>query len=335
LIWFPTGGGKTEAYLGLTAFAILWRRLEDAENSGTTVLMRYTLRLLTTQQFQRAASLICACELIRRNNSRRLGDDRISIGLWVGQGVTPNKQSEAIAALNSLLAHGKDNPFVVLTCPWCGAAMGPVRFERAYKTPGYKRIAGKVIFRCEEPSCDFRNEDGLPLHVIDEAIYAERPTLLIGTVDKFAMLPWNADGRRLFGFDSDERLSPPDLVIQDELHLISGALGSMVGIYEGTIDALCRSRRGSDHLPAKIVASTATICRAPEQVRSLYARDIFLFPPQGLRAADSFFAHEVQDVPGRLYVGVFGSALGSHVTAQVRVLSALLQRSSLCQDRQR
>ena len=134
LIWFPTGGGKTEAYLGLTAFAIFWRRLEDPENAGTTVLMRYTLRLLTTQQFQRAASLICACELIRRENSGKLGDDRISIGLWVGQGVTPNRHSDAVAALNSLMAHGKDNPFVVLTCPWCGAAMGPVNFERAYKS---------------------------------------------------------------------------------------------------------------------------------------------------------------------------------------------------------
>lgn len=325
LIWFPTGGGKTEAYLGLTAFAIFWRRLEDAENAGTTVLMRYTLRLLTTQQFQRAASLICACELIRRENSSRLGDDRISIGLWVGQSVTPNRQSDAVASLNSLMAHGKDNPFVVLTCPWCGAAMGPVNFGRAYKTPGYKRTTGRVIFRCEDPGCDFRHEDGLPLYVVDETIYEQRPTLLIGTVDKFAMLPWNSDGRRLFGFGSDDRLSPPDLIIQDELHLISGALGSMVGIYEGTIDALCWQRQGEHRVPAKIIASTATICRAPEQVQALYARDVFLFPPQGLRAGDSYFAHEANNMAGRLYVGVFGSALGSHVTAQVRVMSALLQ----------
>jgi hypothetical protein len=324
LIWFPTGGGKTEAYLGLTAFAIFWRRLEDPENAGTTVLMRYTLRLLTTQQFQRAASLICACELLRRQNTDRLGEDRISIGLWVGQSVTPNEHASAVGALNSLMAHGKDNPFLVLTCPWCGAAMGPVNFERTYKTPGYKRVKGRVIFRCEDPACDFRHEDGLPLHVVDQAIYDNRPTLLVGTVDKFAMLPWNVDARRLFGLSHD-RLSPPDLIIQDELHLISGALGSMVGIYEGTIDALCWNQQGARRIPAKIIASTATICRASEQVGALYARDVFLFPPQGLRAGDSFFAHEVNSVAGRLYVGVFTSALGSHVTAQVRVMSALLQ----------
>lgn len=325
LIWFPTGGGKTEAYLGLAAFTIFWRRLEDVENAGTTVLMRYTLRLLTTQQFQRAASLICACELIRRDNKVRLGNDRISIGLWVGQSVTPNENGAARAALTSLMREGKDNPFIFLSCPWCGAAMGPVPFQGAYKTPGYRRVGNRVIFRCANSECDFCCDEGLPLYVVDQAIYEDRPTLLIGTVDKFAMLTWKSEARRLFGFESEERFSPPDLIIQDELHLISGALGSMVGIYEGTIDALCWQRQGSKRLLPKIVASTATICRAPDQVRALYAREVFLFPPQGLRAGDSFFAQEVEDVPGRLYVGVFGSALGSHVTAQIRVVSALLQ----------
>jgi hypothetical protein len=99
----------------------------------------------------------------------------------------------------------------------------------------------------------------------------------------------------------------------------------MVGIYEGTIDALCWQRQGATRVPAKIIASTATICRAREQVHALYARNVFVFPPQGLRAGDSFFAKEAEETPGRLYVGVFASALGSHVTAQVRVMSALLQ----------
>ena len=325
LIWFPTGGGKTEAYLGLTAFTIFRRRLLDIHDSGTTVLMRYTLRLLTTQQFQRAASLICACELIRRNNETRLGKIRISIGLWVGQSVTPNKNAEAVSALNTLLKNGKPNPFVILTCPWCGVEMGGVELGNSYRGKGYRKDGNQVVFRCEDPQCDFRDSHGLPLLVVDEAIYQERPTLLIGTVDKFAMLPWNPDARRLFGLDNLMPVSPPDLIIQDELHLISGALGSMVGMYEGAIDALCRHEHNGKRLPAKIVASTATICRAPQQVHSLYARDVVLVPPQGLQAGDSFFAQEVKECEGRLYVGVFGSALSSHVTAQVRVMSALLQ----------
>ena len=326
LIWFPTGGGKTEAYLGLTAFTMFWRRMQDPENSGTTVLMRYTLRLLTTQQFQRASSLICACELIRKENVKRLGDDRISIALWVGNAVTPNKHADAVAAHTKLLNEGKPNPFVVLTCPWCGVETGPVKVGGAYRTPGYKRQGTTVVFRCDDPNCEFNEEGGgLPLYVIDEAIYAQRPSLLIGTVDKFAMLPWNPDARRLFGLESNEQLSPPDLIVQDELHLISGALGSMVGHYEGTLDALCQQSRDEKQFGAKVIASTATICRAPEQVKALYARSVFLFPPQGLRAGDSFFAEEAEGTPGRLYVGVFGSALSSHVTAQVRVMSALLQ----------
>jgi Helicase conserved C-terminal domain len=149
--------------------------------------------------------------------------------------------------------------------------------------------------------------------------------LIIGTVDKFAMLPWNTEARRLFGLADKEPVPPPELIIQDELHLISGALGSMVGLYESTIDALCQHEVSGVRRPAKIVASTATICRASDQVHSLYARNVFLFPPQGLRAGDSFFAEEKTQAPGRLYVGVFGAALSSHVTAQVRVMAALLQ----------
>jgi hypothetical protein len=327
LIWFPTGGGKTEAYLGLTAFTIFHRRLEQPTNGGTTVLMRYTLRLLTAQQFERAASLICACELIRSANVTLLGKERISIGLWVGNSVTPGSQQEARIKLQNLLRDRQsENPFLLLKCPWCGAEMGPVKADRRTVTRGYRQESGKVFFCCEDEDCEFSYGEGLPLHVIDEAIYEERPTLVVGTVDKFAMLPWKPYAGSLFGLNSGGCISPPDLVIQDELHLISGALGSMVGHYESTIDALCTAQDGPyASCSAKIVASTATICRASGQVKSLYAREAFLFPPQGLQAGESFFARERTDKPGRLYVGVFGSALSSHVTAQIRVMSALLQ----------
>ena len=326
LIWFPTGGGKTEAYLGLTAFTIFYRRLLSPDDAGTTVLMRYTLRLLTTQQFQRSASLICACEKIRSDMSVELGSDPITIGLWVGGSLTPNNRSNAVSDL-SKLSQGKtrENPFIVLQCPWCGSQMGPVRTNNRVRILGYEKTQrpSTVKFRCYDSACDFSQR--LPLEVIDEEIYEAPPTLLIGTVDKFALLPWFPNARALFGIRDGDNVSPPNLVIQDELHLISGPLGSMVGHYETVIDELCSQIKENRKIKPKIIASTATISRAEEQVQSLYARNVFLFPPQCLRAGDSFFAEENESSPGRLYAGVHASALPSHVTAQVRVIAALLQ----------
>jgi hypothetical protein len=333
LIWFPTGGGKTEAYLGLSAYTIFLRKLKDKTDSGTSVLMRYTLRLLTAQQFQRAAALICACEKIREENKDELGKDRITIGLWVGE-LTPNKRGDATKTLKKM-SQGKEDesPFVVLKCPWCGSQMGLIKGTKKDEIKGYKtRKVGShetVIFKCDNDSeCDFSHEEfRLPLLVIDEDIYDFPPTLLIGTVDKFAMLTWRPEARSLFGFIDNERKTPPELIIQDELHLISGPLGSMVGLYETMIEELCTA----NDIKPKIIASSATISRAKEQINSLYGRgveNVNIFPSQCLSAGDSFFAYEERssdNAPGRLYVGVFASALPSHATAQVRVLSALLQ----------
>ena len=330
VIWFPTGGGKTEAYLGLSAFSMFLRRLRNPKHAGTSILMRYTLRLLTIQQFQRAASLICACEFIRRREVSRLGSECFSIGLWVGTAATPNSEKDAVEVLRKLdRSEPTANKFILLHCPWCGAGMGPQKFGKATKCIGYRKLAhpNRVRHICDDPDCDFSSNDGLPLAVIDEHIYKSPPTLLIGTVDKFAMLAFRPEARRLFGIDTP--YPPPELIIQDELHLISGPLGSMVGHYETVVNALCINK---EEKPAKIIASTATISRARDQVKSLYGRDTFLFPPQALKAGDSFFAEESEDIEnemGRLYVGVFASALTSHVTAQVRTMSALLQAPKL------
>lgn len=333
VIWFPTGGGKTEAYLGLSAFSMFSRRLTNPDHAGASILMRYTLRLLTTQQFQRAASLICACEIIRRREESRLGSERFTIGLWVGGEVTPNTEESAIKVLRGLQSGRGVNKFVVLSCPWCGAAMGPQKFGQSTQCKGYKKLAhpNRVRFICEDPDCDFNSaKNDLPLAVIDEQIYESPPTLLIGTVDKFAMLAFRPDARRLFGITMP--YPPPNLIIQDELHLISGPLGSMVGHYETAIDALCCSEVEGRSVPAKIIASTATISRAESQVQGLYGRSAFLFPPQALKAGDSFFAEEREDKTGRLYMGVLASAFPSYVVSQIRTMGALLQGPKLFPD---
>ncbi len=329
LIWFPTGGGKTEAYLGLTAYCVFLRRIRNSDDFGTTVLMRYTLRLLTAQQFQRAASLICACEYMRRQSEEELGKNEISIGLWVGEGLTPNKRVGAVGSFNELLkGTSNENPFIVLKCPWCGTKMGPVKVSGSTRVKGYfhSKTPSSILFKCDNNDCDFSDDHGLPLKVIDEDIYENPPTLLIGTVDKFAMLPWLPGARTIFGFSGEQRITPPELIIQDELHLISGPLGSMVGLYETMIQELCTDH--SSGRKPKIVASTATISRAREQIRSLYntpKENVSVFPPQGLDYGNSFFAYEDKTKKGRTYVGIYGSALPSHATAQIKIISALLQ----------
>ena len=331
LIWFPTGGGKTEAYLGLSAFVIFLRRLRNYDDKSTAIIMRYTLRLLTSQQFWRASSLICSAELIRQRESD-LGDRPITLGLWVGAQAAPNSRQDAVKALRDL-QNGvlKENPFILLKCPWCGAQMGLSRGKRP-KVLGYMHDLdpSTVRYLCPDKKCIFsKTVNFLPLLIIDEDIYEQPPTLLIGTVDKFAMLVWRPEARSLFGIGQDgKNMLPPELIIQDELHLISSSLGSVVGHYEMMINELATAENDGQRVPPKIVASTATISRAKEQITALYGKrpdQISIFPPQGLEIGKSFFAQLAEDESGRLYLGVFPAGLVSRISAQVRLVAALLQ----------
>ena len=337
LIWFPTGGGKTEAYLGLSAYTIFIRKLMNHDDAGTAILMRYTLRLLTAQQYERASSMICACEQIRQSHTDLFGNNTISIGLWVGSASTPNKMNDAVKAYENLYNKKSDeNPFIMLKCPWCGAQMGLVKMKNGdRRIPGYSKKVGKnrqkiFQFICSntENHCDFSSErNPLPLHVVDDVIYEVKPTLLLGTVDKFAMLPFRPAAQGLFGYYDGEKVTSPDLIIQDELHLISGPLGSMVGHYETLIHELCTQRTSEGELYPKIIASTATISRAKEQCHALYGcgkEKVFQFPPAGLNAGDSFFANEDKNQNGRLYVGILATGASSDATTAIRLYSSLL-----------
>lgn len=345
LIWFPTGGGKTEAYLGLTAFTIFYRRLAHLpESCGTNVIMRYTLRLLTAQQFTRASTLICACEYIRVDSCSRepkygrynLGKERITIGLWIGGNHTPNKNEQAKTEIHELnkasgeeLEYAKDkhNKFQVLKCPWCGTKLVKDRGIRDSQF-GYRMKNNRhfEIF-CPQESCFFNMEGVLPIQVVDEELYDNPPTLLFGTVDKFAMLPWNPKIGNFFGVNSNNRA--PELIIQDELHLISGPLGTMVGLYESAIDAICSSKG----IKTKIIASTATIRRAVEQCAALYDRAVAQFPHPALDAEDSFFAREAKinytiGQYGRKYVGLMPSGK-TKAMMEIRSIAAMLQKANV------
>lgn len=302
LIWFPTGGGKTEAYLLVAAFEIALRRLRTLEADGVTVLSRYTLSLLTTQQFQRAATTICALEYIRRGHdgasrgdTEALGTTPVTIGLWVGEGTTPNSFEKADQAMDRILdATRPENVFLLDRCPWCGTEIVPER-KKPHAYYGIRTTPGSFQFFCPREGCVFH--DTLPVAVVDDQLYEQPPTFLLGTVDKFARLAWESRAGRLFGHPGG---AGPSLIIQDELHLLSGPLGTTVGLYEAAILRLCE-RNGP---PPKIIAATATIRGSESQVRAMYGRDVQLFPPAGLDARYSYFSEPDLDRPGRLYAGV-------------------------------
>ncbi len=349
LLWFPTGGGKTEAYLGISAYLIGLRRLKglahDPETyAGVTVLMRYTLRLLTTQQFQRATAMICAAETIRRNNPLTWGTEPFRIGLWIGQSSTPNKFEQAQEKLHEIMQGNEvqeGNPMQLEHCPWCGTEL---------TAHDYHVTNTKQMIMCSNKHCEFSKDEGIPALTIDEAIYNYVPTIVIGTVDKMAQIAWNKRLGELFGrkthyspiegFVNDpnyrqshringeviptrkiSKLIPPELIIQDELHLISGPLGSLTGLYEIAVDYLCQFKgRGP-----KIIASTATIRGAEEQVKRLYGRKVAQFPPPVVDARDSFFSYEIplDKKPGRLYMGVCAPGVSGTIHT-VHAYSALL-----------
>ncbi len=333
LIWFPTGGGKTEAYLGLTAFTLIYERLSGTTASGVSVFMRYTLRLLTSQQFDRASSLICALESMRRRRREVLGERTFRIGLWVGGEASPNTRENASDALNKYL-NSKEckNPFPVRRCPWCGADMEEweVR-DSAYIEHGKKK---RIVFACPNSECEFSDAEGLPLDVVDEDIYERPPSLLVGTVDKFAMLPYRPEALVLFGIQGGSMLGAPKLIIQDELHLISGPLGSMCGHYETLVSTLCEREGPHGVVKPKIVASTATVSRAKEQCNQLYAcgkDNVFQFPPAGIDHGDSFFAVEDTGARGRRYVGVFVPTVKDS-SASIQLYSDLLWEPASWKD---
>jgi hypothetical protein len=371
LLWFPTGGGKTEAYLGLVAFVIAYRRLrgKDAdggisnESIGTAVLMRYTLRLLTVQQFQRAATLMCACEKLRIKDKSKWGDVPFQVGLWVGASVTPNSQKEAISQKwkikndreQDLTTIKSKNPYVLINCPWCGKKL---RYDSG-------DVCGEPIqwrLFCPRNDCLFSKhldvdaDVSLPVVLVDEDIYARCPSLIIATVDKFAQISWNPNVKSIFGkvdtycdyhgfYDSaitkhadshkiakgkkpedyiskNIKLLPPEMIIQDELHLISGPLGTLSGLYETAIEYLCTN----DGVRPKIIASTATTRAAGDQIQKLFNRDdTMIFPPQIETFGETFFSKVNSKKEGKTYLGVLATGK-SGLTVLAKVSAVILRR---------
>ena len=373
LLWFPTAGGKTEAYLGVAAFAMAIRRMQGETGGydgsrGLTVIMRYTLRLLTLQQFQRATALICAMEIARQEafaaGDESLGSEPFTIGLWVGNKVTPGTTADSHTAIQRIrdpdkFDAGSASPGQFTSCPWCGTEVSDRRDIEIDKTILRTKIyCGDKKGRCafSKGKSSKKPHPGLPVLVVDEEIYHRPPSMMIATVDKFAMMAWRGESRTLFGRATTEcprhgllwpesctgshhalgdlpstkvreicPIRPPDLVIQDEFHLISGPLGTMVGLYETAVDELCTWTIGDNRVKPKIIASTATARKANEQVNNVFMRRVSIFPATGLDVEDNFFSVQrpISQIPGRRYLGVCSPG-SSRPAMLIRVYTALL-----------
>jgi len=353
LLFFPTGGGKTEAYLGLAAFTLAYRRLKNPgiQSAGLSVLMRYTLRLLTLDQLGRAATLICAMELERYSDPEKLGPWPFEIGLWVGRAATPNRMGRKgdndphSARLKTIAFQNDDRrpaPIPLENCPWCGTKFKKTSFSLWRNGRLNSDEPDELRVVCANRDCEFTRNRPLPIQAVDEPIYRRLPCFMIATVDKFAAMPWTGQVGAFFGrVDRHDQngfygpcdtgigrplaapLPPPDLIIQDELHLISGPMGTMVGLYESALDALCTREVGGKLVGPKIVASTATVRRAEKQILSLFNRRVVdVFPPPGPNRRDSFFAetHTREETNPRLYLGI---------AAQGRSLKVVMLRTYL------
>ena len=370
LLFFPTGSGKTEAYLGLAAFVIAQRRLgaSGVLGAGVAVIMRYTLRLLTLDQLARAAGVVCALELMRTDpknvderGRRVLGDWPIEIGLWVGSDASPNKlggrgKSDETTAVGRVRRYrnGRDKraPAPLKACPWCGTEFTPSSFACMPN----EHAPTNLEIRCANTGCDFSRNRPLPILTVDEPIYRRLPAFLIATVDKFASLPWVGETGAFFGhvdrfedgvgffgafepgqgrpLDNGWSLDPPELIIQDELHLISGPLGTVAGLYEAAIDQLASRGTGEKRVRPKIVASTATVRRAADQIAALFDRgDTQIFPPSGIDRTDSFFARTVPSSkdPARLYLGIAAQGRGPKLVF-LRSLTTLMAAAQAAFD---
>ncbi|WP_051392741.1 DISARM system helicase DrmA [Glycomyces arizonensis] len=385
LLFFPTGGGKTEAYLGLAAFTLAMRRFqgvtgsgEDARDAaaGVAVFMRYTLRLLTSQQFQRASALVCAAELLRRGDPEALGAEPFRIGLWVGLKVTPNSFKEAEDDVADVRASGQITGSRVLqlqACPWCGEPFDANCVE-------VDQHRQRVLVHCGRNNgaadrCPFSRREspgeGVPVVTVDEEVYRLLPAFVIATVDKLAQLPWKGETGMLFGRvasrcprhgyrhpDLDDKTGctarhnaangqpavasepvvqprPWDLVIQDELHLISGALGTSTALFESAVDYLLQWPYDDRVVGPKIVASTATTKRSAAQVRGVFNRRVALFPPPVLDVEDTFFSKQdpvTEATPGRRYLGLCAHGVRLK-QAEIRLWDTLLVAGQALFDR--
>jgi len=354
IVWFATGGGKTETYLAIVVTAAFFDRLRG-KAAGITAWNRFPLRMLSLQQTQRFADALAAAELVRL--AEKIPGDPFSVGFFVGQAATPNRFDANPKEGQPDLDTSDGKYLVLLRCPFCH---GPSITTRA------NHAAWTLDHRCGAPDCPWGDKP-IPFYVVDDEVYRFLPTVVIGTLDKAASIavqsgmrgfigqPWGLCSKPGHGYTYATRstrrtgclvpdcpgsvsplaqaadLFPPTLRLQDELHLLKDSLGAVDAHYESLLDSLQSKLSGRR---AKVLGSSATLAGYEKQIDVLYQRKARVFPAAGPRATEGFWTSESSTLARRFVaLGPRGVtveyAVDRAVTELQRAIRRLLEQPEL------
>ena len=339
LLYFPTGGGKTEAFLGVLVFNLFFDR-HRGKSCGVTSILRYPLRLLSVQQVQRLANVLAKAELIRRADKEICGTECFSLGYFVGDNNTPNEMSaKEYARYREMNQAQRDEHRVLDVCPFCGKQSVHIRADE---------YLSRLVHFCDNPECQSGGD--LPLYIVDSEIYRYLPSAIISTVDKLAIVGCNANFRNILnggeykcpvhgytskkkciertcklevqGFETVDMYDPaPTLFIQDELHLIRESLGTYASHYESFLKYYIRNISKSKR-DVKIIGATATISSYREQVYHLYGRNPIRFPCESPFIEKNFYAEVDKEDLQRQILGYapYGKAIVNSVVYSLKYM---------------
>ena len=341
LLYFPTGGGKTEAFLGVLIFNLFFDRYRGKE-CGVTSILRYPLRLLSVQQVQRLANVLAQAELIRRSDATISRTEEFSLGYFVGDANTPNKiEKKNVIKYRTSSQAAMDEERIIDICPFCGKQTVHLKFdEDSYR----------LVHYCEDAECP--SNGVLPIYMVDYEIYRYLPSAIISTVDKLAILGNNPSFRNILSgashkcpkhgftsttkcmvdrefcnieasdFEEVEMYDPaPTLFIQDELHLIRESLGTYASHYESFIDYFVKNVSPSRR-PIKTIGATATISSYATQIAQLYSKDPIRFPCASPDLKRNFYSYIEEDDTQRLIMGYapYGKAIINSVVYSLKYM---------------
>lgn len=335
LLYFPTGGGKTEAFLGITVFAMFFDRLRG-KTQGITAFLKYPLRLLAVQQLDRILAIVMQANVVRQENIELALATEFRVGFYVGKDNTPNKisKNEKLSSrgerqqnLDLLLESDQDtlNEYYrfIDKCPCCGKKMINVRFNK-------ERWVLEHI--CDNPDCP---ADVLPLFIVDSEIYRYLPSIVVSTIDKMSLIGISNEFKALFGqvkcycpihgFSTGSKCTcaesgcsgrvqavgylkdpVPTLFIQDEMHLIKESLGTFDAHYESFLYYYAKRMVKPDHRKKiRFIGATATISMYQEHIRNLYHMEPKRFPCEypSVKNGEDFYSYTYENDITRIILG--------------------------------